>query len=195
MSFSTFMKPNVILLVDADGDSFGFVLEAAARTGHGVRLTTTSPDALKVLKSDFGGIDALVIDADSGADGLPLLADMSGCKQRLPLVVLCAAEAYMKTIVARHRTAACVIKPLSIEQLRSTLDRVLIEAYEATLIGQQIEILAAGPGSLDSACPLLNCESSAWDWPVPAVRHGAHRQQFTLVSDKHEHHVGTGSAN
>jgi DNA-binding response OmpR family regulator len=163
------MKANVILLVDADGDSVGFVLEAAARTGRGVRVARTRDDALKVLKSRFRSIDALIIDADPVADALALLAQISCSEQALPLLVICAADTYMKTMVARERAAACLCKPVSIEQLRSTIDRILIEAYDGVLTPQQVAIVAGRPEPLRSeSFPAPNCESTALGLAVRA---------------------------
>lgn len=42
------MKENIILLVDADGDSEGIVSEAATRTGRDVLLANTSRDAFRI---------------------------------------------------------------------------------------------------------------------------------------------------
>jgi AmiR/NasT family two-component response regulator len=50
------VKENVVLLVDADGDSVGIVLEAAARTGHTARLA--KPIRIETLKSTLDAVSA-----------------------------------------------------------------------------------------------------------------------------------------
>jgi DNA-binding response OmpR family regulator len=119
------MKENVVLLVDADGDSVGIVLEAAARTGHTARLANTSPEAFEILKRDIRRLDLVIIDVDPGAHGLALLEAINGCAERPPIIVVTALEeTYMKQIAAEHGAAACLGKPIRIETLKSTLDAV-----------------------------------------------------------------------
>ena len=54
------MKEKVILLVDADADCAGIVLEAGARTGHGVRLSRDSREAFGFLNREFDRIETEV---------------------------------------------------------------------------------------------------------------------------------------
>jgi DNA-binding response OmpR family regulator len=123
------MKTNLILIVDADGDTVGFVLEAAARTGHGVRQARTSREAFEVLGNELRHLDAVIVDVDPGAHGLALLEAVSACHDKPPLLVLSSLEeVYMKTVAARHGAAACLCKPFTIEQLRLALDRVIMNA-------------------------------------------------------------------
>ena len=123
------MKTNLILVVDADADTVGAVLEAAARTGHGVNQARTSRQAFEVLKNELRHLDAVIVDVDPGAHGLALLEAVSGCHHKPPLLVLSGLEdAYMKTIASKHGAAACLCKPFSIEQLHSVLKRVLANA-------------------------------------------------------------------
>jgi DNA-binding NtrC family response regulator len=119
------MKNNLILLVDADADSAGVVLEAAARTGHGMRLVKTSRDAFRILKDEIEQLDAVIIDVDPGAHGLALLEAISGLDEKPAVIVLTALEEiYMKPIATRHGAAACMGKPISIEKLKSKLEQI-----------------------------------------------------------------------
>jgi DNA-binding response OmpR family regulator len=123
------MKTNLILIVDADADTVGFVLEAAARTGHGVRQARTSREAFQVLENELRHLDAVIVDVDPGAHGLALLEAVGACYEKPPLLVLSSLEeAYMKTIAAKHGAVACLCKPFSTEQLRLALDRVIMNA-------------------------------------------------------------------
>ena len=119
------MKENVILLVDADGDSEGIVTEAATRTGRDVLLANTSRDAFRILGGQMQRLDLVIVDVDPGAHGLALLEAISGCADRPPIVVITALEeTYMKPISMKHGAAACVGKPIGIAKLKSTLDAV-----------------------------------------------------------------------
>ena len=66
------MKKKIVLLVDADGDSEGFVLEAAARTGRGVLMAKTSRDAFKIIRDELHLLDLVIVDVDPGAHGLAM---------------------------------------------------------------------------------------------------------------------------
>jgi DNA-binding response OmpR family regulator len=119
------MKTKLMLLLDADADSAGVVLEAAARSGHAVRLVKTSRDAFDLLKKGLHIVDVVIVDVDPGAHGMALLEAISGCEEKPPMLVLSSLEeAYMKSVAARHGAAACLGKPLSVARLRSALDRL-----------------------------------------------------------------------
>jgi DNA-binding response OmpR family regulator len=119
------MKEKIVLLVDADGDSEGFVLEAAARTGRGVLMAKTSRDAFKVIRDELHRLDLVIVDVDPGAHGLALLEAISGCADTPAMIVITALEeSYMKPISQEHGAAACLGKPIAIAKLKSTLDEV-----------------------------------------------------------------------
>jgi DNA-binding response OmpR family regulator len=119
------MKEKIVLLVDADGDSEGFVLEAAARTGRGVLTAKTSRDAFKIIRDELHRLDLVIVDVDPGAHGLALLEAISGCADRPAMIVITALEeSYMKPISQEHGAAACLGKPITIAKLKSTLDKV-----------------------------------------------------------------------
>ncbi len=119
------MKENVVLLVDADGDSEGMVSEAAARIGRTVLLTKTSRAAFRILGDQMRRLDLVIVDVDPGAHGLVLLEAISGCADRPPIVVITALEeTYMKPISMEHGAAACLGKPITIQKLSSSLNDV-----------------------------------------------------------------------
>jgi len=123
------MKPHLILVVDADADTVGFVLEASARTGHAVRQAKTSREAFEILKNELRHLDAVIVDVDPGAHGLALLEAVSSCREKPPLLMLSGLEeAYMKTVAAKHGASACLCKPFSIEQLYAVLNRTIMNA-------------------------------------------------------------------
>jgi DNA-binding NtrC family response regulator len=118
------MKENLILLVDADGDSEGVVLEAAARTGHKVRRAKTSCDAFQILKDEIRHLDVIIVDVDPGVHGLALLEAISGYEERPPMIALTGLEeTYMQSIAAGHDAADCLGKPVSIDKLKSALEK------------------------------------------------------------------------
>jgi DNA-binding NtrC family response regulator len=119
------MKEKIILLADADADCAGIVLEAAARTGHGVRLSRDSGDALGFMHREFDCIDGVVIDMDPGTHGLALLEAISAHQQRPPVIFLTdLEESHMEPVAARHGAAECFGKPVSIDRLKAAIDRI-----------------------------------------------------------------------
>jgi DNA-binding response OmpR family regulator len=119
------MKENIVLLVDADGDSEGIVSEAAARTGRAVLPAKTSRDAFRILGDQMQRLDLVIVDVDPGTHGLALLEAISGCADRPPIVVITALEeTYMKPISMKHGAAACLGKPITIQKLSSSLNDV-----------------------------------------------------------------------
>jgi DNA-binding response OmpR family regulator len=119
------MKEKVILLVDADADCAGIVLEAGARTGHSVRLSRDGPEALGFLNRESDRIDSLVVDVDPGSDGMTLLAALCALWRHLPVIVLTGLEeSHMKPIVSRHGADACLGKPVAIDRLKRAIESV-----------------------------------------------------------------------
>jgi len=117
------MKEKIILLVDADADCAGILLEAGARTRHRVRLSRYSRDAFDFLQREFDRIDILVVDVDPGSPGRVLLSALGALRRRPPVIVLTALEeSHMEPVAARHGAVACLGKPLSIERLRAVID-------------------------------------------------------------------------
>ena len=119
------MKEKIVLLVDADGDSEGFVSEAAARTDRGMVTAKTSREAFKIIRDELQRLELVIVDVDPGAHGLALLEAISGCADTPPIIVITALEeSYMKPISQEHGAAACLGKPITIAKLKSTLDDV-----------------------------------------------------------------------
>jgi DNA-binding NtrC family response regulator len=120
------MKENIVLLVDADGDSEGIVSEAATRTGRDVLVAKTSRDAFRILRDQMQRLDLVIVDVDPSAHGwLALLEAISGCADRPPIVVITALEeTYMKPISMEHGAAACLGKPITVQQLSSSFSDV-----------------------------------------------------------------------
>ena len=119
------MKENILLLVDADGDSEGLVTEAAARTGRVVVLAMSSRKAFGILGEQMRQLDVVIVDVDPGAHGLALLEAISACAERPSIIVITALEeTYMKSIARSHGAEACLGKPIAIGKLQSTIDHV-----------------------------------------------------------------------
>lgn len=118
------MTEKLVLLVDADGDTEGFVRESAARVHREVILAKTSRDAFRVLELRMWRLDLVVIDVDPGIHGLALLEAISGCTEHPPMIVLTALEeAYMEPIAREHGAIGCLGKPITLARLEAVLKR------------------------------------------------------------------------
>lgn len=116
-------KKNIVLLVDADGDSEDIVSKAAECIGRGVILVKASRDAFMILQNEMRHLDAVIVDVDPGAHGLALLEAISGCADRPPILVITALEeTYMTPIALEHGAAACLGKPILMQKLSSALN-------------------------------------------------------------------------
>ncbi|HEY3663018.1 MAG TPA: response regulator [Chthoniobacterales bacterium] len=120
------MEEKVILLVDADADTAGLVLEASAQTGHGVRLSRNAREAFEFLRREFDHIAGIVIDVDPGTHGLAVLEAMSALRERRPpmLVLTGLEESYMEPIARRHGASACLGKPVSPARLQGAIGQL-----------------------------------------------------------------------
>src|ERR1051325_2262724 len=116
------MKRNIILLIDADADLAGALFEVTGQTGHGVRLARTSNQAFSVLNDDMEHVDLVIVDADPAVPGSKLLEGIRGYGKRAPLIVVSPA-AEETPPRERYRAAAYLGKPVSVDQLRSAVDR------------------------------------------------------------------------
>ncbi len=119
------MKEKIILLVDADADCGGAVLEAASRLGHGVRLSRDSGEAFRFFEREFDRVDSLIVDVDPGDRGLALLTAVSALHRRPPILVLTALEeSHLEPVVAHYGAVGCLGKPISIDRLHAAIERI-----------------------------------------------------------------------
>lgn len=120
------IKPDTILLVDADGDCEEIVARSAARSGYRVRWVRTSREAFKLFNEKGRDLALIVVDLDPGAHGLAVLEAVSACADCAGIVVLTALEeSYAGPISRTHGAAACVAKPINTEKLGAAIEEVM----------------------------------------------------------------------
>ena len=119
------MPAKLLLLIDADNDCGPIVAEAAAHTDRKVLLAKTSREAFEIIQKEIWHLNIIIVDIDPGAHGVALLEAMSACAERPPMIVVTALEeVYMKPIATVHGAAACIGKPLRLEQLLLAFENV-----------------------------------------------------------------------
>lgn len=125
------MKNKIILLIDADADCAGLVLQASARCGREVRLSRNAKEACGFLRREFERIDSLIVDTEPGSHGIGILEALSALQQRPPILVLTGLkESYMAPIAARHSASGCLGKPISIARLQAAINLLKRECSE-----------------------------------------------------------------
>lgn len=116
------IKPDTVLLIDADGDCEDIVARAAARLAFRVRWVRTSREAFQFLSSHTRNLALIVVDVDPGAHGMAILSAVTECAESPGIVVLTALEqTYAEPISRSHGAAACLGKPVDIEKLSHTI--------------------------------------------------------------------------
>jgi DNA-binding response OmpR family regulator len=119
------MKEKVLLLLDADGDCYGLVTEAAGRTGRDAVLAKTSRQAFKIIRDEVENVEAVIVDVDPGAHGLAVIEALSSCADKPAIVAVTGLEeVYMRRIAEEHGAAACLGKPLTIPRVIAAVEAV-----------------------------------------------------------------------
>ena len=135
------MRPDILLLVDADPESARMVAAAATGTRRRLVRVTSGREAFQMLNDGLDQVDVIVVDVDPGVHGMAVLEALDSSHQAPPVIVLTGLEeTYMAPISAAHGAAACLAKPFTIEKLAATIEQVSAsqrqsEAYTSDLWG------------------------------------------------------------
>jgi AmiR/NasT family two-component response regulator len=121
------MKTNILLVANGDIESDLDVIDAAARTAHGVRRASARSRPSQVLQKAFADSDAVIIDLDN--DGQPLgTVEALGCDENAPPVIV-LTNPQMAPIAYRHGATACVIKPFTAGELASVITNLCLHVH------------------------------------------------------------------
>jgi DNA-binding response OmpR family regulator len=119
------MKPDILLVVDADPESAEMVAAAATKTRRRFVRVTSGREAFQMLNDGLDQVDVIVVDVDPGVHGMAVLEALDSSRQAPPVIVLTGLEeTYMAPISAAHGAAACLAKPFSIERLTAVIEQV-----------------------------------------------------------------------
>ena len=145
------MKRNILLVADGDIESDLNIVDAAARTEHGVRRASTQSRPWQILRRNLKNIDAVLVDLDKYSNALPIVEAL-GCSENMPPVIVLTSP-QMAATAYRHGATVCVTKPFSVDELVSVIDNVCLHAHpfgvehpvEAISIGTPKASLRAPP--------------------------------------------------
>jgi DNA-binding response OmpR family regulator len=116
------MKRNVVLLIDADGDTSGAALEAARIAGLDVRFARTSRELFAMSQSGLEDVAAIVLDVDPGVHGMAVLEALDGWRPGPPVIVISSLEeSHLRPVALAHGARDCFGKSVSIQRLKTAI--------------------------------------------------------------------------
>ena len=116
------MKTNILFVANGDIDSDLEVIDAAARTAHGIRRASTQSRPAQVLRRGLKNIDAVIVDLDEHGHALAIVEAL-GCRENAPPVIA-LTNSKMAPLAYRHGATVCVNKPFSATELASVIGSV-----------------------------------------------------------------------
>ena len=125
----TNMKAHVIMLISADPAARGVVEKAVLAARRGLRVVADRERALRELSSVEPDMDMVIIDFDSGINGLNLFV---AARDRFPVLVLTHRDATdLQRILRRHGAVGSLTKPLAADELQKAIRELLEPAAMA----------------------------------------------------------------
>jgi DNA-binding NtrC family response regulator len=116
------MKTNILLVANGDIESDLNVIDAAARTAHGVRRASARSRPSQILRRGFADSDAVIIDLDNDGQPLGIVEAIGGNENAPPVIVLANPEMAPKAY--RHGATVCLIKPFTAGELASVVNNL-----------------------------------------------------------------------
>ncbi|MGZ5002392.1 MAG: hypothetical protein ACXWBM_04295 [Chthoniobacterales bacterium] len=121
------MKRNILLVADGDIESDLDIVDAATRTAHSVRRTSTQSRPWQILRRKLKNIDAVIVDLDKHSQALSIVEALSSSENMPPVIVLTSPQ--MAETAYRHGATVCVTKPFSVDELASVIDNVCLHTH------------------------------------------------------------------
>ena len=121
------MKTNILLVANGDIDCDLQVIDAAARTAHGVRRASTRSRPSQILRRNLGDLEAVIVDLDEHTQALSIVEALGCSENKPPVIVLTNSK--MAPVAYHHGAAACVIKPFTAGELASVINNVCLHAH------------------------------------------------------------------
>jgi DNA-binding NtrC family response regulator len=121
------MKRNILLVANGDIDFDLQVIDAAARTAHGVRRASTRSRPSQILRRKLDDLEAVIVDLDEHTQALSIVEALGCSENKPPVIVLTNAK--MAPAAYRHGAAVCLIKPFTAGELASVISNVCLHAH------------------------------------------------------------------
>ena len=126
------MKPNAILLLNADPDVEKALNEVVSQSGHGLVTARTAVEAFRILREGAKDVKLVLIDLDPEIHGVALLTAVADLRENVPIVAVTSLEeSYMKPLAIRRGAVECLGKPVAASRFAEAIQRCC-EPREAT---------------------------------------------------------------
>ena len=117
------MKQNVILLVDADTDTYIATLTAAQTIGFDIRAAKIQRDLTEITDAELDDVAAIVLDYDPGVHGPELAEELSRWLPPRPLIFI--SSEYEHALLFEGTAAKHLTKPVNAAQVVHALDAIM----------------------------------------------------------------------
>ena len=119
------MKRNVILLIDADPDTFAATLTAAHSAGFFVRVAQIQRDLSEITQFEIDDVAAIVLDYDPDVHGSAIAEQLRQCPPPRPLILISSEESFERPLIFERPTSGHLTKPVTVLQLAHAIEKVL----------------------------------------------------------------------
>lgn len=117
------MKRNVVLLVDADVDTYTAALSAAQATGFDIRVAQIQRDLSEISDFELDDVAAIVLDYDPDIHGPAIAEELSQWLPQRPLIFV--SSEYEHALMFEGNPTRDLTKPVTAAQVRHALDAIL----------------------------------------------------------------------
>ena len=127
------MNAHVVLLHTRDADFEEVVTESLKESGAKILITHDVDHALEIGCQRGAELDLAVIDR-SDCHAITLLSAIKACRHELPIVVVTSSgSCHCAAIAYANGAAACIVKPISVDDLRAVLKQLCQPKLELAL--------------------------------------------------------------
>ena len=119
------MKPNVILLVDADPDTFAATLTAAQSAGLDVRVAELERDLSEITALELDDVAAIILDYDPELHGALIAEKLSRWQPLRPLIFISTGKDLHHPLILTGRAARHLTKPVTADQVAHAIEAVM----------------------------------------------------------------------
>ena len=117
------MKRNVILLVDANTETYTATLSAAQAAGFDIRVAQIHRDLTEITDFKLDDVAAIVLEYDPDIHGPAIVEELSHWLPPRPLIFI--ASEYEHALIFEGPATRRLIKPVTAAQVMHALDTIL----------------------------------------------------------------------
>jgi DNA-binding response OmpR family regulator len=119
------MKPNVILLVDADPNTFAATLTAAQSAGFDVRVAQLERDLSEITAFELDDVAAIILDYDPDLHGALIAEKLSRWQPPRPLIFISTGKDLHHPLILTGKAARHLTKPVTAGQVAHVIEAVM----------------------------------------------------------------------